>query len=373
MKFEIAKMLICPQCSSKLDLYPFQVENEEVKDGIFKCTGCDRFYLIVDFIPRMLPLTLYQNDRFIERYRVDIRSSDVKIKKSHSTANHDSLNELKKQTIKNFGFEWLEYGRFGWDDPVFNIEREEGVFRKKSLLDPKDLKGKLVLDAGCGNGRYSYWAAKYGTQVIGVDLGSGVESAYKNTKDIENTHIIQGDLFNLPFSEEFFDIIFSIGVLMHTGNAKSATKSLTDHLKKDGIITVHMYHKGNIIYEFNDFWIRKYTTKLSIEQLISFTRKMHAIAKALDRLKLLMYINAFIRLENHPHCIFDWYSAPLATHHTYREVYEWFDEFGLKVIKDNNIADQSLSFKKLMRKVYPTGSLTVSGVKERVVGSRAGF
>lgn len=363
MKFEIARMLVCPQCSSKLDLYPFQVENEEVKDGIFKCTGCERFYLIVNFIPRMLLPTLYHNDRFIERYMEDLHSSGVKVK-NRPTINQDPLNKLKNQTIKKFGFEWLEYGRFGWDDSVFNIEREEGVFSKKSLLNLKDLQGKLVLDAGCGNGRYSYWGAKYGAQVIGVDLGSGVESAYKNTKDIENIHIIQGDLFNLPFPEESFDVIFSIGVLMHTGNAKLATKSLTDHLKKDGIITVHMYHKGNIIYEFNDFWIRKYTTKLSIEQLISFTRKMHAIAKVLGGLKLLRYINAFIRLENHPHCIFDWYSAPVATHHNYKEVYEWFDEFGLQVIKDNKVGGGSL-LRKLMRKLYPPGSLTVSGVRVR--------
>lgn len=361
MKFEIAKMLICPRCSSKLDLYPFQVENEEVKDGIFKCTRCDRFYLIADFIPRMLSPTLYHNKDFIEKYAREIRSSGVKIKKSPAT-NQDSLSELKKQTIKNFGFEWLEYGRFGWDDPIFNIEREEDVFRKKSLLNPKDLQGKLVLDAGCGNGRYSYWAAKYGAQVIGIDLGRGVESAYKNTQNIENIHIIQGDIFNLPFPEESFDLIFSIGVLMHTGNAKLATKSLTDHLKKGGIITVHVYHSGNPIYEFNDFWIRKYTTKLSIKQLISFTRKIHAIAKILNRLKLLTFVNSFIRLEDHPHCIFDWYSAPIATHHTYKEVYEWFDEFGLKIIKDNNIAVQSL-FKRLIKKIYPLNSLTISGVK----------
>ena len=169
-------------------------------------------------------------------------------------------------------------------------------------------------------------------------------------------------MFNPPFPEEFFDIIFSIGVLMHTGNAKLATKSLVNHLKKEGIITVHMYHKGNLIYEFNDFWIRKYTTKLSIEQLISYTQKMRTLAKVLDRLKLLRYVNVFMRLENHPHCIFDWYSAPIATHHTYKEVYEWFDELGLEVIRDNSISNRYF-FKKLIRKIHPLISLTVSGVK----------
>jgi hypothetical protein len=149
---------------------------------------------------------------------------------------------------------------------------------------------------------------------------------------------------------------------MHTGNAKLANKSLVYHLKKDGLISVVLYRKGNFLYEFNDFWLRKYTTKLSIEQLISLTKKMHRFAIILDKLKLINHFNAFIFLENHPHCNFDWYSAPIATHHTYQEVYKWFNEFGLKVINDNNFNNHSL-IKKLMTKIYPRPALSVLGRK----------
>jgi SAM-dependent methyltransferase/uncharacterized protein YbaR (Trm112 family) len=358
LKEELIGLLVCPECKNKLDLYTFRVVDEKIRDGLLKCVSCNRCYFIIDFIPRMLTPDLYYNKDFIENYESEIRSLGVNIERIPTT-NQNFLINLKKQTIKYFGFEWLEYGRFGWDDPIFNLKREEGVFRKKSLLTPQQFQGKLVLDAGCGNGRYSYWAAKYGAQVIGVDIGYGVESAYENTKNIENIHIIQGDIFSLPFPEQTFDIIFSIGVLMHTGNAKLATKSLVNHVKKDGIITVHMYHKGNPIYEFNDFMIRKVTTKLSIGRLISFTKMISKLAKFLNSLDLLKIINVFIRLENHPHCIFDWYSAPVATHHTYEEVYTWFDEFGLKVIKDNNTNSHFC----LKRIISPPLSLTVSGMK----------
>lgn len=272
-------------------------------------------------------------------------------------------NRLKKDTIQKFGFEWLEYGRFGWDDPVFNIDREERVFKQKSLLHPQDLQGKLVLDAGCGNGRYSYWAAQYGARVIGVDLGYGVESAYMNTKSDNNIHIIQGDIFNLPFPKQTFDTIFSIGVLMHTGDTRLALESLVQCLKQNGTISFHVYHKGNPVYEFNDFILRKITTRLSVGQLVRFTRVMFRIANILDKVSMLKYVNLLIRLENHPHCIFDWYSAPIATHHTYSEVYEWCNDFGLEVIRDCNTNNRSY----LKRRIAPIGSLTVHAKKKRVV------
>lgn len=280
-------------------------------------------------------------------------------------------NRLKKDTIQKFGFEWLEYGRFGWDDPVFNIDREERVFKQKSLLHPQDLQGKLVLDAGCGNGRYSYWAAQYGARVIGVDLGYGVESAYMNTKSDNNIHIIQGDIFNLPFPKQTFDTIFSIGVLMHTGDTRLALKSLVQCLKEGGTISFHVYHMGNPVYEFNDFILRKITTRLSVGQLVRFTRVMFRIANILDKVSILKYVNLFIRLENHPHCIFDWYSAPIATHHTYSEAYEWCNDFGLDVIRDCNTNNRSY----LKRRIAPIGSLTVHAKKKKVVcvNARTGF
>lgn len=357
MKARLLGLLVCPHCYNRMEPYALQMEDGEIKDGIMKCLECDQCYPIVNFIPRLLPSSLYRDTEFIDQYQD--RLGQLGITTRSPQCSQDSLARLKADTIKRFGFEWLEYGRFGWDDPVFNIEREEKVFRKKSLLDPQDLQGKLVLDAGCGNGRYSYWAAQYGAEVVGVDLGYGVESAYTNTKNNKDIHIIQGDIFNLPFPEETFDVIFSIGVLMHTGDARLALMSLTKHLKMEGVMSFHLYHKGNPIYEFNDFILRKITTRLSVGQLVRFTRLMFRIAKILDKVSVLKYVNLLIRLEKHPHCIFDWYSAPIATHHTYSEVYEWCRELGLRIVKDAN-EEKGPSFR---RKVAPPGSLTMRAVK----------
>jgi len=331
MKLELEGILVCPKCKSKLQLHTFAEAEGEIKDGAFECPKCSSVWPIVDFIPRMLPPDLYYNKTFIDKYQDRLNQLNIAMEKL--SPKQPLPDRLKKETIEKFGFEWLEYGRFGWDDPVFNMEREERVFKKKTMFSPQDLQGKLVLDAGCGNGRYSNCAARYGARVIGVDLGDGVKSAYQNTRSNKNIHIIQGDIFNLPFPKETFNTIFSIGVLHHTGNARLALKTLVKHLKEDGIMSFHVYGKCNPVYEINNFVLRKITTRLSNRQLNSFTRVMFVIARFLDRINILKYVNYLVYLENHPHCIFDWYSAPIATHHTYSEICEWCNSSGLKIIE----------------------------------------
>jgi SAM-dependent methyltransferase len=275
----------------------------------------------------------------------------------------DHLQALKQQTIENFGFEWTEYARFGWDDRRYNLQYEESVFRRKSLLFPQEVAGKLVLDAGCGNGRYTYWAKQYGGRVIGIDLGDGVESASRNTADLHDVQIVQADLFNLPFADGTFDVIFSIGVLMHTGDACKATARLIQKLKPGGSLTVHMYGKGNWIYEFVDRVLRKQTTKMSIPELQTFTARAFRLRQYLDCLHLASLTNRFVRLESHPHIIFDWYAAPIATHHTYREAETWFQQGGLTVTLTNEHKTTPHVLKRLLRSLVssPT-TVTVKGV-----------
>ena len=54
-------------------------------------------------------------------------------------------------------------------------------------------------------------------------------------------------------------------------------------------------------------------------------------------------IGKFVRLDSHPHCIFDWYAAPAATHHTYDEVREWFEASGLTIDRTHQQPSTALS------------------------------
>jgi SAM-dependent methyltransferase/uncharacterized protein YbaR (Trm112 family) len=326
-------------CGSRLKNAAFETgAGGQTVSGLLQCQkeGCRAWYPVVRGIPRMLPPELRQEltGTFVQQFRSELAKLGVRLEGDIPPPD-DPLRGLKHHTIRNFGFEWIEYARFGWDDPVYNLAYEEEVFRRKALLGPDELQGKLVLDAGCGNGRYSYWAARYGARVFGVDLGDGVESAATNTRDLPDVQIVQGDIFRLPFAERTFDAAFSIGVLMHTGNARQATASLAKLVRPGGSLTVHLYGKGSVVYEVVDRLLREWTTRLSVDRLQSMTRRLYHTRKVLERVRLETFANRFVRIGSHPHIIFDWYAAPIATHHTYPEVHGWFEDMGLTVVRSN--------------------------------------
>jgi SAM-dependent methyltransferase/uncharacterized protein YbaR (Trm112 family) len=357
-------LLRCPKCGGAVETVSFDLgAGAEVVSGVLRCrtSGCAAWYPVVRGIPRMLPPDLRQEltDAFVREFRPKLEASGIAL--APAAQADDPLGGLKRHTIRNFGFEWLEYARFGWDDPVHNIGYEEALFRRKALLERDEIRGKLVLDAGCGNGRYTHWAAQYGARVVGVDLGDGVESAAANTREQANVQIVQGDIFRLPFAAGTFDAIFSIGVLMHTGNAKRATATLARLVRPGGTVTVHLYGKGNVIYEAVDWSLRQWTTRLSIERLQGVTRKFFGARKALERVHLDGLANRFIRIGAHPHIIFDWYAAPIATHHTYPEVLAWFAEMQVPVVRTNDSPSAPLGRRLLRPLLGAPGVVTVKG------------
>jgi SAM-dependent methyltransferase len=103
--------------------------------------------------------------------------------------------------------------------------------------------GKKILDAGCGNGRFAYYAAKYGAEVWAIDLGPAVEVARRNT-EARNVHVVQADLHDPPFELESFDFIYSIGVLHHLPNPEAAFQNLLRFLKPGGAVQIYLYWKA---------------------------------------------------------------------------------------------------------------------------------
>lgn len=359
MKREFIKVLVCPECKDNVTLKSFDETEKNIIEGLLFCERCSCLYPIINRIPRMLHNSLYENIEFLKKHE-KIISGYLPNRKSGELKG--TLSQLQKETIDKFSYEWKTYSTFGWEDPVYNIDYERQVFSQKTLFDPCEFKDRIVLDAGCGNGRYLHWASQYGANLaIGIDIGYSVDVAQENLKNAKNVELVQCDLFHLPFKEDFFDIIFSIGVLMHTGNARKATESLVKILKQNGKISVHLYHKSNILYEFLDILIRKYTTKLPSDKAILFTKHLYTLAKILYALHIGNIINGLIlRIDNHPHCIFDWYTAPVATHHDYDEIYQWFNELGVEVIADLNV-DKGL----LKEIIKPLKLLVVKGRKKR--------
>src|SRR5437868_14444922 len=145
----------------------------------------------------------------------------------------------------SFGFQWHVHARTQLDTAESN--RSEQSFRQRTGFRPEDLAGKLVLDVGCGMGRFAEVATRWGAHIVGIDLSLAAEVAAQNLND-RSAYIFQADVFNLPFAPESFDYIYSIGVLHHTPNCEEAFKTLPALLKPGVRSAIWLYSAYNPLY-----------------------------------------------------------------------------------------------------------------------------
>ena len=228
--------------------------------------------------------------------------------------------------VASFGRQWNRYD-------VARDEEDEAVFRVKTGIDPHDLKGKRVLDAGCGGGRYARLAGRHGAHVVGVDLSAAVEKAAALCADMPDVAIIQADLLALPLAEATFDVVFSIGVLHHSPDPRRAFQQVAARVKPGGRLAVWLYRKNTWPQEVLNTALRAVTTRLP-------TRVLEPICVGLGVLGgipvLNKTLNKVANFSNHPDWTlrvcdsFDWYAPKYQSHHTTHELQRWFTEEGFK-------------------------------------------
>jgi SAM-dependent methyltransferase len=244
----------------------------------------------------------------------------------------------------SFGYQWQQFDRTQLDHAGRYLSEPD--FRSKTGLTPEDLNGKLVLDVGCGMGRFAEVATRWGARVVGIDLSAASEVAAHNLSDREFV-AFQADVFALPFAPESFDYIYSVGVLHHTPDCERAFKSLPRYLKPGGSISIWLYSGYNKWYRFSDIY-RKAACRMSPKLLLGILRVLVPVFYWLDR--ALRRVPAIGRpaagLVHHLFPVnrnpdpqirvldtFDWYSPKYQSKHTYEQVFRWFESCGLKDLR----------------------------------------
>ena len=243
----------------------------------------------------------------------------------------------------SFGFQWLTFRDTQLDTE--ESRRSEQDFRRRTGFEPEDLAGKLVLDVGCGMGRFAEVASRWGAHVVGIDLSLAEEAAAENLKD-RNATFFQADVFRLPFAPESFDVIYSVGVLHHTPDCEKAFKSLPRLLKPGGKIAIWLYSGYQKWYRMSDVY-RKVTRKMSPRTLHKLcyvavpTYHVHRVLRAIPLVGkpvsgVLKYL---VPMSFNPDPkwrvldTLDWYSPWYQSKHTYEEVFRWFEDCGLRDLK----------------------------------------
>ena len=253
MKKRLLAFLCCPSCGGSLrhDEFSSDRRTRETIDGMLVCSRCRKWYPIIAGIPRMLPFNMIRKDMlsaYMEKYSSHIPKG---LREEAPEA-----ARLKAKTSKSFGFQWNAFSE------IFP-EFEQNFLDYISPLDRPFFRGKLVLDAGCGFGRHTYFAAKYGAEVIGFDLSDAVEAAYRNCAGLRKVHIVQGDIYKPPFRKRF-DFIMSIGVLHHLPDPEKGFLRLAELSRSGKPVFAWVYGREGR-------WFKVYVVEGVIRQLTKRT------------------------------------------------------------------------------------------------------
>jgi SAM-dependent methyltransferase len=110
--------------------------------------------------------------------------------------------------------------------------------------------GKL-LDVGCGSGDRLDVFKRLGFDTYGVEVSGSAEYAREHL----GLNVKRGDLFEVSFSDSFFDIITLYNVLEHTHSPQKIIRELYRILKKDGIIVIQVPNTDCIQFKlFKERW-----------------------------------------------------------------------------------------------------------------------
>lgn len=106
------------------------------------------------------------------------------------------------------------------------------------------LRGRRVLEAGCGAGRFTEIMLQQGADVFAVDLSQAVEANYRTCSGYPHYAVCQADIAKLPFSRGQFDVVVCIGVVQHTPSPEETIAALCSQVKPGGMLVIDHYTCG---------------------------------------------------------------------------------------------------------------------------------
>ncbi len=308
MRQSLLDLLSCPGCGSSLKLKDAENSGDRIRNATLVCTSCKKTYPVTDYIPRFVPETNYAD---------------------------------------NFGFQWNEFAKTQLDSHSgTTISRDR--FFSFSGWNGDELAEKTVLDAGCGAGRFTEIALSCGAKVVALDYSSSVDACYANLGTNENLHVVQADIYHMPFHPATFDYVYCFGVLQHTPDVKKSFMSLVPMPGDEGKLAVDVYPQMFRNVFWSKYWLRPITKRMSKPKLFNFSKRLVKyilpVSRSVSRVPhigrnlkyLLPVVNYYgvypLSCEQHKEWslldTFDMLGPEYDSPQTIRTIRRWFEEAG---------------------------------------------
>lgn len=238
MQLKLLGVLACPGCGGALTCTATETDLAgDVLEGRLDCERGGHQFPIEKSIPRFVPRENYAASFGYQWNRFKLEQID--------SANGTNLSAQRFYAETHWSREWL--------------------------------KGKWVLDAGCGAGRFLDVASDSEAEVVGLDISSAIDAARANLAGRTNVHLVQASVYEPPFREGAFDGVYCIGVVQHTPDPQQTMRTLPRLLRSGGLIAITAYE-------------RKLFTKLNAKYLF------RPLTKRVEKQKLLAAIKGAMPL-----------------------------------------------------------------------------
>lgn len=183
-------------------------------------------------------------------------------------------NKVREEDRFEFGKNWADFNGGVNNKRIFEAEKS-----LKQMLEINDLKGKSFLDIGSGSGLFSLAARSLGARVYSFDYDPESVACTKELKkryfpDDSNWEIEKGDVLNGDYLRLLgqFDVVYSWGVLHHTGNMWKALENAMQPVMPGGKLFIAIYNnQGKASSHWK--WVKKLynSTPASLRFLIIWT------------------------------------------------------------------------------------------------------
>ena len=228
MHRSLLSLLVCPGCASDLKLVESVSTSSCVKSGTLVCQSCERSFAIRNGVPRFVDEDPY---------------------------------------AASFGLQWTTF-RTQQLDSVNGFKLSESRFLTETGWSSESIRGALVLDVGCGAGRFLDVVSNAGARVVGVDLSAAVDAAQSSLGKRDNVDIVQADIADLPFRRGAFDAAYCIGVLQHTPNPSSALHKFVHCVRPEGRVAITVYPRRPWTRFYPKYLLRPFTRRMRSETLL---------------------------------------------------------------------------------------------------------